>query len=420
MNRLTLLLILLIPTITCIGQEVVFEEPEDDEFPSQQETKYYEKNKYTEFKPAAISFINKLKYDYLTFSEVDTKNRFTNVWEKTNYGKYFDSLDNICIANRNKIEDTRDREVDREYSECIDSIRTLRYSKKIGDIFYNSILRYDSLNSLKIILYKDGELEEIDFGYWLTISKDNGKSWKKYYTGLVENNFYYIKPNPKIRLIINESTIQIEFAIVRKTKQETLPVGAPEYELVRDNLVMKVNLKKLTSDKDNDGLTDVLENKFFTNPVKKDTDNDGINDGDDKNPRYRDVANRYSVLYKYILEYASMDSALVSLNNFKFKERGENQFEVNRTYLIVTDDNNLVNLTGTRSRYIIMTTKEFKVYKRTNIVPLQELGVSPTFDIDNKPGQKKIRISGGFWGHDYLIIERRDGWFVKFIGGYII
>jgi len=417
MNRLILLLILLTPTIRCFGQDVVFEEPKGEEYTSRQQTRFFHKIKYKKFRPVAISVINKLKYDHLTLTEADTKNKFISIWERTAYQKYYDSLDNVlCRTNRKKTGYTRNKSADKVYAECTDSIRILSYSKKIGDIEYYSILRYDSLSSLKVILYKDAHLEERDFAYWVAISNDQGKTWKKYYTGLVENNFYYIKPNARIKLIKNDSIIQMEFAIVRKIKQETLPIGPPVYELVKDNLVMEVNLTKLTSDKDNDGLTDILETRFFTDPLKKDTDGDGIDDFEDKNPRYKNVVSKYSALFKFILENPLLDSAFVSFNGFELREPGNNRYAIIQTYLIVTNDCNLGNLTGTKNRYIIMTTKEFKEYKKNNNVPLRELGVSPTFEIDGRPRQKKIHISGSFWTHDYLIIEKENGWIVKTIG----
>lgn len=419
MKRLAFLVILWNLTTIGFGQEIVFEEPEDEKYPSKQETDYYAKNKYKEFKPAELDFINKLKYDYIVNKEFDTKNRFKDVWGQTKFQTYYDSLQNICVTNRNKIRDFQDEKADAKYSACMDSVRNLTYSKKTAGIFDYLILRYDSLNNIKILFYRDPELEERNFGYWIAISKDKGSTWKNYYTGLVENYFYYIKPNPKIRLIKNESTIQLEVAVVRKTRQEMLPVGAPEFELVKDNLVIELDLPKLTSDKDNDGLTDILENKFFTNPHKQDTDGDGIDDFMDRNPRHKDVKSKHSVLYKFLLEYSTMDSAFVSFN-YEFREKKGSVGDRARTYLIVTDDPNINNIEGTKNRYIILTKKEFEEYKKYNYVPLKELGVSPSFDIDGKPGQKKIHINGGFWGHDYLLIEKPEGWIVKSIGSYII
>lgn len=45
-----------------------------------------------------------------------------------------------------------------------------------------------------------------------------------------------------------------------------------------------VNLSNLTKDSDQDGLPDVVEERFFTKPDDRDTDGDGIPDGKDTNP----------------------------------------------------------------------------------------------------------------------------------------
>lgn len=122
----------------------------------------------------------------------------------------------------------------------MDSLLTVQFNDKIANIYRYSFVRYDSLGSLKIILFTDSKFEDRERSYWLAISNDFGKSWKRYYTGLVKSNFYFIKPIPKVRFIENPSTVQLEFSIVRKIQQETLPVGPAEYELIKDNLLMEI------------------------------------------------------------------------------------------------------------------------------------------------------------------------------------
>ena len=111
--------------------------------------------------------------------------------------------------------------------------------KMIGGIYFNRVLRFDSLGIQKILFYRVFYLTNFKSSLWVAISNDNGKSWIKYFTGLVEDNFYHVKPNPTIRLIKNDSTIQLEIAIIRQMKEEVRPGPAPEeqYELVQDNLV---------------------------------------------------------------------------------------------------------------------------------------------------------------------------------------
>lgn len=418
LKGLTLLLVLLTSIVNCSRHRVVFDRPEKEKYPSRQEREYYDGIVYQEFKPEDTTFINNWKYDYVSIREAEMDNKFIDIWEQTKFDRYYDSLYDICAANRNRIEDYRDTIADRKFSVCMDSIRKVHYSKKIGDVSCYAILRYDSLGDLKIMLYKDPRLEERNLGYWIAISEDGGKSWRHYYTGLVENHFYHVKPNPRIRFIKNDRIVQAEFALVRKTKPETPPVGAPEFELLKDNLVMELDLTKLTADLDRDGLTDILEKKFFTDSEKADTDDDGIDDATDTNPRYKNVKSKYSNLFKYLLERPTMGNVFVSFDEeLEVRAHKDDRIE---TYLVVTDDPDLLNLAGTRNKYIILTKAEFEQYRKDNYIPLRKLGVSPLFDVDRKPGVRKIHINGDFWGHDYLLIEKADGWSIKDIGGYII
>lgn len=390
---------------------------EEEEYPSRQADKYFDQRRYKPFKPETISFVKSIKYEYVQIREIDTKNKFITVWEESIFNNHYDSLHELCVDRWRIDYAAYDSLAEKKYSDCLEAIEKQRRAKKIADIYYALILRYDSIGDRKVILYRDSELEERNFGYWIAISDDNGQSWKKYYTGLVENHFYFLKPNPKIRLIKNKSTIQVEAALVRKIVQETLPVGAPEFELVKDNLVLEIDLDKVMADSDQDGLTDIMETKFFTNPLKNDTDGDGIDDLTDRNPRYKNVANKYSILYRNIVENNG-DSIVYFVDRGVSRDQTENI--ISKVTLIITDDPNLLHLTGTIRQYIILTTKEFKKYKKKNYVPLEDLGVSPLFEINNKPGLKKIHITGSFWGTDYLIIEKENYWIIRGIGGYII
>ena len=189
-------------------------------------------NIYTPFQPAKISYIKSIKYDCISVDTLkETTNPFKSIWEYT----YYDSIYN---ALSKKYSNKRD------YN-GMDSIDKLRFSEMINGVLKYQILRRDSTKTMKAIVYEDFTLDG-DFcsGYWVALSKDNGANWKYYYTGVTKANFYYFKPKSTIALFVNDSVIQIESAVVRKVKQEILPIGAPEYELLKDGLIVSINLNK--------------------------------------------------------------------------------------------------------------------------------------------------------------------------------
>jgi hypothetical protein len=398
-NLILIFLSLFILTVTCSKKE------HNGDYTSTEESEYYKTKSYKGFQPARLSFIDSLVYDFLTIKESPVTNSFNSVWDGTAYDKFYDSLMRTC-KGRN----------------CMDSLMAVQFNDKVANIYRYSILRYDSLGSLKIILFTDSKLENRERGYWLAISNDFGKSWKRYYPGLVKSNFYFIKPIPKVPFFKTPSTVQLEFALVRKIQQETLPVGPAEYELLQDNLLMEINIPILTKDSDKDGLTDVMESKLFLNPYQRDTDEDGIEDSADKNPRFENQQNKHSLLYNYLLEHAGMgDSTFIAFDNPNLDQREPAYRDtVSHTYLIVTDDRNLLHVDGTRNRYILMTREEYQAYAKRNYISVGRLYVSPLFQVDNDSDYMKIHVSRDISGSDYLIIERDNGWIVKYIGGYII
>lgn len=166
----------------------------------------------------------------------------------------------------------------------------------------------------------------------------------------------------------------------------------------------------------------MIESKLFLNHHKKDTDGDGIEDSADKNPRYKNQQNKHSLLYNYLLEHAGMrDSTFIAFDDPNLDQREPAYRDtVTHTYLIVTDDQNLLHMDGTRNRYILMTREEYEIYSKRNYISVGRLYVSPLFQVDNDSDYMKIHVSRDISGSDYLIIKRDSGWIVKYIGGYII
>ncbi len=266
-------------------------------------------------------------------------------------------------------------------------------------------------------VYVTPSLNSGNWGCWLEI--ENEKEKKSYYLGFTMDYFIHIKAKQTIPLVKNDSIIQVQSAIVRQTKPEILPIGGPEFKLVKDYLIIEINLNQIIKDSDNDGLTDIVEERFLMNTKSEDTDGDGLNDSFDSNPRFKSWDTEKSKLYSYLLKHRPMDSVIVDTNMI-FKDVNFHKYK-NPT-LIVTDEESLqhVKPLNVNDYYIIMSKSEYDKCKKKYPVDINRLYVSPLFKVDNVGNCYKIHLSGGFWGNDYVIYKSNGKWIIKNIGGYII
>ena len=146
-----------------------------------------------------------------------------------------------------------------------DSVLQVTKNEKIGIIPKMSVIKQEKLGNKWAIIYSDSKYDDFIFGgwgYWLAISIDNGKTWNKYYTGLTENCYYFLKRNSMIPLWEDSVTLQIEAAIVRQITEVIHPLPA-EFETIQDGIAVQLDILKIIQDSDNDGLNDITENKML-------------------------------------------------------------------------------------------------------------------------------------------------------------
>ncbi len=153
---------------------------------------------------------------------------------------------------------------------------------------------------------------------FLTWSGD-GKTWTKpVFSGLT--SFYDPSgrvPPPTFSIKVRGRDITI--ALTRTFAQST-SLTKPRFKTVQK--VFKRKLKEFFNDKDSDGLKDIEESKRFTNPSRADTDRDGLDDGQDKNP-----------LAKPISEFK--DSDVLKLLSFSYSLLVKNDIPLDRKLLVV-------------------------------------------------------------------------------------
>ncbi|MEJ2637549.1 MAG: hypothetical protein P8184_19960, partial [Calditrichia bacterium] len=290
---------------------------------------------------------------------------------------------------------------------------------KSGPILKSRIIKEGKLENKCIILFESSKYDDFawgETGYWFALSSDQGNTWKEYYTGLTENHFYFIRKKSNLNIWKNDSLIQCHAAIVRRMGPFAHPGPGPEYELI-EHVILTLNINKIITDSDDDGLTDIEEAKMLLNPLDPDSDNDGIIDSKDSNPRYKSIGSDDTFIYETILE---RNISHIDTTKFFFSDHNYNESErdstLKNTYLIVTDNHKIQTINPKKNRYIIMTSKEFDSYKRKFPVSFFGISISPLFKCDDYNNIYKINFQFGTGGEEFVIIKQPD-FFKIFING---
>jgi hypothetical protein len=301
----------------------------------------------------------------------------------------------------------------------IEELDLINFQKQqtFEDIPLFNIIKMDTTDSKGYIIFVSYEYSEFNFNdggeYWIAVKNKYG--WRKYYTGLSENLPLHLKSDSKLNLIKNDNTLQIESALLRKIDSSGYsdPESGPAYEIVKDGIVTEFLIDSLIIDSDNDELTDIEERKMMLNPFSNDTDNDGINDYSDLNPRFQRKANDTSLLYDYLLSklnYMRNSDTLIKFEKYTDMNYFEKGFP---TYLIITDNQDLQSVYPDDSRFIIMTPNEYE--KHCNEYPLSfsRIYVTPLFKVNKLKNTYKLKVSFCSGGVYFLIIRTKDGWKIK-------
>lgn len=367
------------------------------------------------------------KYSHLMFSNFDN-----------------DIEDKKVKKDKKQIKKEAENQADNftKYMKIEDSLRRVAASKKIGPISMPKVIKSEQHGDKWAILYYDFKYDELlrfGSGYWLAFSDNGGKSWNLQYTGLSEKNNFVFKKNSKLPLWKDENHIQIESDIVRMIDPMGHPVP-PEYELVRDNALVIMDIEEIMKDTDKDGINDITERKLFLNPNSSDTDNDGFSDNEDTNPRFRSKTSEFTILYEGLL-----------YGNYELKGKGFfEEFEIDLQHpqlvkteemvqkmnesemdllamddvfstisMIVTDDENLQQINPPDEKIIILTKKEYEDYKKQNASQIIQKNISPLFKCDSSKDTYLLRTSASYSGQTYKIIRTKKGWKVKTISSWI-
>lgn len=132
-------------------------------------------------------------------------------------------------------------------------------------------------------------------GYWLLEIKNNIPS--AYFLGLSFSHYHINEMQENT--IVKDGFLQLEGSFVKIVSDFVL--RGKEFGMLEEGKLFKIKLEDLKKDSDHDGYSDIFENSFGLDPDNEDTDSDGINDFEDRNPFFRSEKNKFTSLYETLI-----------------------------------------------------------------------------------------------------------------------
>jgi hypothetical protein len=400
MNKfIAVLAILLIPAFSFgqIGQGLSYKSQEQDE--------YYQKLKNKPFEPLSkkkiLSFVN-AHYDVRDISDYTP---YSDSLYLTPYQESFNANDRV------------------QYNLGIIDPKFLEVPELVGVIDKYLILKHEKRGEVEAFIYLNKKYENKffgEFGIWVAYSINNGDSWEYLYTGIVQKQPLCVKWYSKLPLINSKNELQIEACILRQLSPFTHSLPGATYELLKDGLLLTLDLNSLRKDTDSDGLSDIVEPKFYTDIDNKDTDGDGIFDNLDLNPRLKVQRTDKTVIYESAVNEEISYNGTADLVNSSSIPQINYAKDKTETVLIVTDNPDIQSVQPKYTRVIIISEKEYEKSKGGFGNELNDMTLSPLFKVDNEIDTYifKKRYNGSV--DTYSVKKTNDGWGIEYIIGVLL
>lgn len=290
--------------------------------------------------------------------------------------------------------------------------------ERIGGVDRYLILKHETRDSIEVIVYEDDRYNDIfNNGIFVAYSSNSGNTWNYYYTGLTQDAPLFVKWYSKYPLIDAEGNVQIE-ACLRSGKGNThWPMWIPQ--VIKDGLLITFDLETLRKDSDGDGLTDIEEARLRTDTYNADTDNDGIPDNLDLNPRCNIPRTDKTIVYEALINvdtvlpfYDEEDPLVIP------EEISETHYctDTTKTVMIVTDDPDLRSIQPKNRRVIFLTPEELGGKPHTP-GDLEELRV--TSFKKQEDGSYIVDIDHSSSGYTYRVKKTSKGWSIIVESVYI-
>ncbi len=317
----------------------------------------------------------------------------------------------------------------------------MREPDTLGGIDKFFILKHEKKGRFEAFIYTNTEYTDIvyaDLSIWIATSHDNGRSWAHYYTGLYDKQPISLKWYSKVPLIVNEHILQIEAALVKQTDEHSHPIPTENYELVRDGIIVTFDLNTITLDSDNDKLTDIVEEKFRTDPNNPDTNGNGIPDNIDINPKQNVKRTENTVVFEYIIDQLfklpDMEEIdrIMALPQRLLKKEGRRKWDwidipphepvlsyasdSMSSVLIITDDPGIMAMQPKHARVIIISSEEFAKTSNSRFkTELDILSLYPMHKVDGKENLYIIHEAYMTSDSTYLVQKTKKGWRIKLL-----
>ena len=371
-KHLVLLLLLMVPAISFSQEEDVMDAMN---YSSKEKDSYYEERikNYKPWEPMDVDEIRAYKNPFFEIKEIKRYTPYKESEERQQY--YYESLKP-------------------KFQSCPE------LASKVGN---KQIVKYGKKGSVEAIVYKRYEYSFasevcIDVAY----SDNGGESWSFYYTGITHCQPLCVKSQTPTPLFNEQGDLQLEACLLRQISQPTL--GHPfDYELVKDGLLLTIDLDVLRKDSDGDGLMDIMETWYLTDPFDVDSDGDGIADGLDMNPRRSGLRSDKTAIFEYLINNEYSDSILTIAPEVCYAS------EATRAVMIVTDNADIYAVQPKNDRLIVLSTEEYenmgKYYQ-----PMREIIVSPLFKVDEEEDCYLVSIVNNYGSREYLVTKIDNGW----------
>ena len=381
-----LLFVLLVPAFS-FGQK---------DYKSKEKDEYYKNRKPKSFEPLSKEVFSNYKDDFFGLEEME---EYTPYCDTLFYTPFQDSIEKYC-----------------RYYFWYDSIR-----QSIGGIDRYRILKYEKQDRREAFVYEDSKYVRkfsAEPELWVAYSSDLGETWEYYYTGIVQRQPIFVKWYSKLPLINDEGDLQIEACLLRQMSSYILPFGSPGFNVQKDGLLLTLDLKTLRKDSDGDGLTDIVEARFRTDPNKADTDGDGVPDNLDLNPRFALPRTEKTVIMETVIEDYLLNFHTDTLSNLQIPEPNY-ATDTTETVLIVSNSPDIQSIQPKSHRIIILTEEEYEFLKEPFDEDLPKTTITPLFKVDDIPDAFVFHIDYGMSGKNYVVVKFDKGWVLQITSSMI-
>ena len=384
-----------------------------EKYPSKEEDEYYKNldRNYVPFKPLEKSVIENFKSENYEIHSLNNYTPYNDTLYLTPYQKERLEKQFEIFSKRDSVEE--------RFNKFLSEI------EYIGKIDRTQILKYEKNDSIEAFIYGSYEFDKFSWsgespGIWIAYSENSGSDWNYYYTGITQEQPVFVKFYSQRPLIREKGKLEIEACLLRQLSPFSHPVANPSYECVKDGIYIIFDIDFIAKDSDGDGLTDIVEDKLYTDKFNKDTNGDGVPDNLDTNPRLHYPRTEKSKIYEAILnekidwnEKNGTGKLLFSENTAYFVT------DSTETILIVTDNEDLMGIQPEKYRVIFMTPEEYQNNSKTYQTELNDMDFSPLFKVNNKKNTYKMTYSYKTWGSTYLIKKTKKGWTIQMISTWI-